>query len=291
MRTSPGLWFALGGAVLFGVSGVVAADAFAAVDPVHVAQYRAVMAAVVLLAVAARRRVLDARGSVILVVVFGGLLTTVSISYYWAIERLGVGPGVTIQFLGPVLVLAWMRLVQHRRVPIAAWVAAGAAVVGTAGMNGGWEGSPDPLGVAAGAGAALSFAAYLLVGERLGRRLSGLTATAWGFAVSAVVWLVLVPPEVLDLDGGTWARLAWVGVLGTAVPFLLEMAALRTADPGRVGVVATAEPVVAAAVAWVVLGQALDPIQMIGGGFVVAGVATVQWFAHAATPDVPPAAV
>jgi drug/metabolite transporter (DMT)-like permease len=176
-------------------------------------------------------------------------------------------------------------------VPIAAWVAAGAAVVGTAGMNGGWDASPDPLGVAAGAGAALSFAGYLLVGERLGTRLPGLTATAWGFAVSAVIWLVLVPPELLTLDGGTWTRLAWVGVFGTAAPFLLEMAALRMADPGRVGVVATAEPVVAAAVAWPVLGQALGPIQLIGGGFVVAGVATVQWFAHAATPDVPPTAV
>lgn len=291
MRISPGLWLALVAAVLFGVSGVVAADAFDAVDPVRVAQYRSVMAAAVLMAVAARRGVLAIRGHAGTIVVFGGLLASVTITYYWAIDRLGVGPGVTIQFLGPILVLGWMRVVQRRRVPLPAWLAAVAAVLGTAGMNGGWQAGPDLLGVAAGLGAALSFAGYLLVGERLGSRLPGLTVTAWGFTVSALIWLVAVPPAVVDVSGRVWGQLIWVALAGTAVPFLLEVAALRRADPGRVGVVATAEPVVAAAVAWLALGQALSPIQLTGGAFVVAGVATVQWFAHAATPDVPPTPV
>ena len=68
-------------------------------------------------------------------------------------------------------------------------------------------------------------------------------------------------------------------VLGTVVPFLLEVNALKLTDAGTVGVVATLEPVIAAVVAWIWLGQRLTPLQMLGGVIVVAAIAVVQYFA------------
>lgn len=279
---------ALGAAGLFGVSGVVAAHAFEQVDPVRVAQFRSVLAAVLLGLVAWRRRALSTGGHLPGLLLLGGLLAAVTVTYYWAIQRLGVGPGVTLQFLGPVLVLGWMAGVQRRRVPPVAWGAALLAVGGTALMNRAWDADRlDPLGVAAGLGAAVGFAGYLVVGEHLGRRLGGLTITAWGFLFSAAIWLLVVPVEVPQVGAVVWAELVWVGVAGTALPFLLEVAALRRADPGRVGVVATAEPVVAAAAAWVALGQTLAPVQALGMAATVAGVAAVQASTHSVAPDVP----
>ena len=275
-------------AVLFGVSGVVAADAFESVDPVVVAQYRSIGAAAILVGVAYARRQTRTAGMRFDLVLMGGLLAGVTITYYWAIDRLGVGPGVTLQFLGPSLVLVWMRVVQRRTVPAAAWMAAGAAVAGTALMTRAWDlDGLDPIGVLAGLGAAATFAGYLIVGERLGRRAPGLTIAAAGFAVSALLWVVAVPVSIPDVSGTVWAQLVWVAVGGTAAPFLLEIAALRHADPGRVGVIATAEPVVAAGVAWVALGQALIAAQVVGGILVVAAIAIIQQVTHAVAPDAP----
>lgn len=275
-------------AVLFGVSGVVAADAFESVDPVVVAQYRSIGAAAILVGVAYARRQTRTAGMRFDLVLMGGLLAGVTITYYWAIDRLGVGPGVTLQFLGPSLVLVWMRVVQRRTVPAAAWIAAGAAVAGTALMTRAWDlDGLDPIGVLAGLGAAATFAGYLIVGERLGRRAPGLTIAAAGFAVSALLWVVAVPVSIPDVSGTVWAQLVWVAVGGTAAPFLLEIAALRHADPGRVGVIATAEPVVAAGVAWVALGQALIAAQVVGGILVVAAIAIIQQVTHAVAPDAP----
>lgn len=291
-RGSSGLGHALAAAVLFGVSGVVAADAFSAVDPVRVAQLRSVLAAVVLGAVAHRRGRASPGGRLGELAAFGGLLAAVTVTYYWAIDRLGVGPGVAIQFLGPVLVLVWMAGVQHRRVPGVAWAAAGAAVAGTVLLTRAWDfGRLDPLGLAAGLGAATSFAGYLVLGERLGSRLAGSTVTAYGFAFSAVIWLLVVPVRIPHVPPLVWGELLWVGLAGTALPFLLEVAALRRADPGRVGVVATAEPVVASLTAWVALGQRLSGIQVLGVVLVVGGVAAIQGLTHAVAPDLPPQAI
>lgn len=277
MQIDRGVLYTATGAVLFGVGGVVAADAFAVVEPVVVAQYRSVMAAMVLGLVAYRRGVTSTGGRLGELALFGAMLASVTITFYWAIERLGVGMGVTIQFLAPVLVLVWMRLVQGRYVASFAWVAAGLAVVGTALMTRAWNlASLDPVGVLAALGAMGSFAAYLLIGERLSSRLPGLTVVAYGFAVSALIWVIVVPPTIVNVSATAWAQLVWVGVLGTAVPFLLMMSALRSTDPGTVGVVATIEPVVATSGAWIALGQSLSLVQVVGGVLVVLGVATIQ---------------
>ncbi len=279
--------------MLFGVSGVVAADALDSIDAIEVARFRAVVTSV-LMGLAVRRR---AQWSVIRphlpwLIAFGLVLATVTLSFYVTIDRLGVGPGVTIQFLGPVAVLGWMALVQSRPVPAAAWGAATVAVAGTALMNETWALQRlDAVGVGAGLLAAASFAAYLIVGERLGRALPPVVVVAIGFAVSAIVFLAAAPPSMPRLGPELWSQLVWIAVAGTTLPFLLEVAALKRADPGRVGVVATAEPVVAAAGAWAFLGQGLGPVQMIGGLLVVLGIGALQLLTGPISPDAPDLAI
>jgi len=285
-----GLWMTLVAAVLFAVSAVAAADVFESVAPARVAQFRSMFAAIVLMAVAARRGMLGVGEHWWMTALMGANLAAVTVTFYWAIDRLGVGPGTTIQFAAPVLVMVWMRVVGKRHVPPLAWMAGVAAVGGTALMARAWEADVDVIGLAAAVGAALTFGTYLFLGERLGGRLPSTTTVAYGFLFSALIWLVAVPPQVSDLDGGEWAKLAFIGLAGTALPFLLEMSALRRADPGSVGVVATAEPVVSAACAWVWLGQNLSPSQVLGGALTAAAVASIHLVtARRPTLPVPPA--
>lgn len=264
-------------ALLFGVNGAVAADLLRAIPAGNVAQLRSVLAALVLGAIAYRRRAVATGGRLLALVGFGLNLAIVSLSFLVAIDRLGVGPGVTIQFSAPVMVLAWIRLMNRRRVPALAWVAALVALIGVALVSGAPHfGRLDPLGLLAAGIAALSFATYIILSGFLGRHLPAITIAAYGFAFSALFLLaafrVTLPPN----EGRVLAGVVWLVVLGTVVPFLLEVAALRLTDPGSVGVVATLEPAIAAAVAWWWLGQVLTPLQVLGGVLVVGAVALIE---------------
>jgi drug/metabolite transporter (DMT)-like permease len=101
-----------------------------------------------------------------------------------------------------------------------------------------------------------------------------------GFVVAVVIWAVVLPPwtwpiGLLGDPDVAWRVLA-VGLVGTLLPFALVVAALRWISSALAGIATTTEPVLAAALAWLFLGQALSPIQLLGGGFVVAGVLVAQ---------------
>jgi len=70
------------------------------------------------------------------------------------------------------------------------------------------------------------------------------------------------------------------------MPYSLDLAALRHLPAATVGAVGMLEPVVATTVAWAWLGQSLDPVQMLGGVIVLAGVALAQWATY--DPGLPP---
>jgi drug/metabolite transporter (DMT)-like permease len=264
-------------ALLFGVNGAVAADLLASLPALNVAQIRSVVTAILLGLVAYRLGAASPRGRLGALAGLGLLLATVTVSFFAAIDRLGVGPGVTIQFTGPILVLAWQRLVGKRPVPGRAWMAAATALLGVALIGRIWDFTRvDALGLGAALLASVTFAGYLLVSGHLGRYLPALSVTAFGFGFSALFLLIATPVRLPPDEGRVLIELGWLVLLGTILPFILEVGALRLVDPGTVGVVATLEPVVGAAVAWVWLAQVLDGWQIFGGLLVVVAVAVVQ---------------
>ena len=264
---------------MWGVSGAVAADAFSEVSPARVAETRALITTAVLVPVAWWRGVLNPKGGVGWFFVLGVNLALVNITFYWALDLLGVGPGATIQFLGPILVLLWMVLAEGRSVRASGWAAAVVALGGVFLVTEAWllEGS-DWLGVVAGLASAVTFASYLILGERLSHRFSIITVLTWGFVFASLIWLVVQPlwSFPTDLSGRVWAQLLWVGLIGTTVPVFASFAALQRVASGVVGVIATTEPVFAAAAAWVLLSQQLAPVQIVGGLLVLAAVASIQ---------------
>jgi drug/metabolite transporter (DMT)-like permease len=112
------------------------------------------------------------------------------------------------------------------------------------------------------------------------------------FACATAFWLVVEPLWRIDMDPLTrttsllgqldgvsvpaWVPVLSVVVLGTLVPYALDLAALRHLPPATVGAVGMLEPVVATAAAWGWLGQSLSPAQVLGGAIVLAGVGLAQ---------------
>lgn len=94
---------------------------------------------------------------------------------------------------------------------------------------------------------------------------------------------MLADPEIV-------MRVLGVGIVGTLIPFLLAVSAVRVISAAVAGIAATTEPVFASALAWLLLGQELEALQLWGGGLVVAGVVLAQ-LQRSDAPDAVPVEV
>lgn len=288
-----GLGLALVSAVAFGGSGVAAKPLIeAGLDPLHVVWLRVAGAALVLLPVAVRHR--DAlRRRPGLLVGFGLLAVAgVQACYFAAISRIPVGVALLIEYLGPPLLLGWVRFVQRRPVTRAAALGAVLAVAGLACVVEVWAGLGfDALGVVLALGAACCQVGYFVLGDagaESDEPVDPLAVSAYGLLIGAVVLTAVARPWQLkwSLLGGSVAMghsrvpalvlVAWVVLVATVLAYLTGVVAVRRLSPPVAGVVACLEAVVATVAAWVLLGEHLGVPQVAGGVLVLAGAFIAQ---------------
>jgi drug/metabolite transporter (DMT)-like permease len=274
-------------AFCWGMNSIIAKGAFeAGISPARLAEARTAVAGIPLVGyLALRRRELltppaPAIGPIVL---FGLGLVAINWASYTAVDLLPVGVALSLQYTAPVLVLVGIALVARRSPGGLVWIGAVLTLVGATFVSGAWNGlhDLDGRGVAAGIASAIFFGIYLLSAEAAGRRgAHPATVLAAGFAVASVAWGILLPwwtwpvdrlaePEIV-------LRVLGVGLVGTLIPFLLVVNALRLLSAAIAGIAATTEPVFAASLAWIFLGQSLAPAQLVGGGLVVGGVVLAQ---------------
>jgi drug/metabolite transporter (DMT)-like permease len=281
-----GYLLAATGAALFSLNGIWARYLLEdGVDAARLSQLRSAGAWLTLLAVLglARPDLLrvdrDMLPGLALLGVAG--LAGVHATYFLAIDRLEIGPAVTIQYLAPLLLLVWLRAVHGRRLAPSLW---GAVLLSLAGcflvVRAYDTGGLDTVGLIAAFGSTLTFAIYMVGSERAGRHVEPVTAVFWVFGFATVFWALATPwwsfPwEGLDSVGGVLLGAALI-VAGTLVPFICIVAALRHIPAPRAAVVATLEPALAAVFAWIVLGEELAGVQIAGGAVVLTAVAWVQ---------------
>jgi drug/metabolite transporter (DMT)-like permease len=227
-------------------------------------------------------------------VMFGILgLALVQWLYFFAIHRLEIGIALLIQYLAPVLIALWARFVAKERVRRRIWVALILALAGLSLVVELWQGvSVDTLGTIAAIGAAVAFALYILLAERAVGLRDPVSLLCLGFAIAAVFWAVVqpwwsFPAGVIDdevrLDGAllattapVWLLMVTMIVVGTILPFLLLVGALRHISATRVALTAMFEPVAGALVAYAWLGEELSSLQITGGAIVLAGILIAQ---------------
>jgi drug/metabolite transporter (DMT)-like permease len=214
-------------------------------------------------------------------------------AYFVAIDRLPIGMALLLEYQAPVLVALWAWLVQGERVRRRLWLGLGLAMAGLAAATGIWRGLEfDTVGIAAGFVAAGCFAVYFLVGEHGVGELEPLRMALWSFGIGAVAMNLYEPvtsvtSDVLDdevdllgaLTGVTvplWVVLGWIVVLGTLLPFSLELFALQHLSATFVTTLAMLEPIGVSALGWVWFGESLDTIGILGVAAVVAGVLIAQ---------------
>ncbi|PPG87890.1 EamA family transporter [Rathayibacter sp. AY1F3] len=244
--------------------------AFPVLGSVGVVAVRQIVAALILLPVV-RPRIRDLTRAqwwpvLLLAVVFGAM----NLTLYAAIDRIGLGLAVTLEFCGP---LAVALLGSRSRTSALCALVAGAGVVAIAGPRP----SSDQLGIALGLAAACCWAAYILLNRIIGLRLPGAQGTATATGISAAVFLPVAVGTLVTThpDAGTVLLAVGAGVLATAVPFVADVIALRRLPASVFGTLMSVNPVLAALIGAVVLGQDVGAAGWIGIALIVTANAAV----------------
>lgn len=244
----------------------LATTLFGEVGPAGAVLLRTVFAAAVLLAVARRGLPALRRRGVGDLWFFALTFSGMNLCFYAAIDRIPLGLAVTIEFLGPLGVAI---LGSPRRRDVVWVLLAGAGVVL---LSGGVSGEGiDALGAALALGAGAFWGAYILQSARVGGRYPGLG----GLAVAMSLSVVFVAPFGLAegggalLEPGVLAVGLGVGVLASAIPYTLELEALRRLPSSVFGVLMSLEPAVAALVGLVALSQDLVASEVLAIALVV----------------------
>lgn len=225
--------------------------------------------------------------------IFGTLgVAGVQLAYYLAIARLNIAVALLVQYLGLVAITAWERYRRQQAVPVNVWSALALVLVGAFFTVGAYQPSLLRLnlpGIGFGLAAAALLAFYMLRASALLARLNTWTILVYAFGAGTLMWTAydLVMRPSLPSQVWVWFAMALVGLFGTLVAHGLFVLALRTIRPSRAGIVATAEPVIAGLIAFLLFRDGLEPLQLLGAAVVVCGIVLVQMGGEGAVAPTP----
>jgi inner membrane transporter RhtA len=268
-----GVALMLGSALSNQSGAAVGALAFPVIGPVAVVAIRQWVAAAILLAIGRPRLRAFTRRQWVPVIGLASVFVVMNLAVYIAIDRIGLGLAMTLEFLGPLTVALAGALTatltgMRRRVILACAVLAAAGVVLLARP----QPTTDYLGIGLGLFAATCWASYILLNRTVGERFTGVEGTAAAGAVSALVYvpigvvaLIAHPPTAAALACGATA-----GVLASVVPFVADVLALRRVPTHFFGIFMSVNPVFAAAIGVTVLAEALGALDWIAIALIVA---------------------
>ena len=189
-----------------------------------------------------------------------GLVTAIMmIGFMHAIERIPLGTAVAIEFLGPITVAA----VMSRSWRLAIWPAL--AMVGVVLLTEPWQGATDLIGVLFAAIAGVGWGAYVLLTQRVGDRFSGVSGLAISIPIAAIATTPFGLPQVIGtLTPLTLLWAAGLALLVPAIPFVLEMLALKRMTPTAFGTIMALEPAFGSVLGMLVLAQMPSWVQIVG---------------------------
>jgi inner membrane transporter RhtA len=235
------------------------------IGPEGAAWLRLVWAGLLFLVIGRPWRIRFTRSALVACVLLGVATAAVTLLFMAAVDRLPLGMASALEFLGPLGVAVARGRGDGRFVwPLSAGV-------GVLLLTQPWSGTADPVGVAFALGAACGWAAYILLTQRVGDEVAGLSGLAVSMPVAGIVATLTVGPAVI---GRMTPELLLLGiglaVLLPIVPFTLELLALRRLNTAAFGTLMSLEPAFALLVGLFILGQVPGLLSVLGIAFVVA---------------------
>lgn len=252
------------------VGAALAVLLFDQVEPQTVAWFRIIGAAAALLLVSRGWWRGWTRSQLFGVAVFGLATSLMNIFFYLAINRIDLGKGVTIEFIGPIAVAAATTR-SGRNALALAFAITGVAVLG------GVELADNAVGLVYILIASALWAAYIVVGSRVAQVDRGVAGLGLGLAIGSV----LTAPIGAPWSGPVWvapsllAMCLLVGVFSNAIGYGIDQFTMRRIPIRRFSLLLALLPVTASLIGWIALDQRPTSVDLLGIALVLVGV-TVQ---------------
>jgi inner membrane transporter RhtA len=194
--------------------------------------------------------------------------------------RIPLGTASALEFLGPLGV----AVANGKGGGRVLWP--GLAAIGVVLLTQPWEGSIDPVGVLYALGAAVCWACYILLTQRVGDEVVGINGLAVSMPIAGVVSTIVVGPAVLPRMTPEILLIGiGLAILLPVVPFALEMMALRRLTTAAFGTLMALEPGFAMIVGLLILNQVPGPAGVVGICLVVAaGIGAARTGARSSPP-------
>ena len=267
----PELFFILSAVAQY-AGAIIAIRLFDDISPATVAWLRVLSAALILLAFSARRSHKKwSRRELYWVAAFGASTALMNMFFYLAIDRLPLGKGVTIEFIGPIAVAA-LRTRTMRNTIALLCAAIGVIVLG------GVELGNEPLGLVFILAASVMWAGYIVMGSRVALADRGVSGLALGLLFGGIV----ITPFAAGDAGAAFSSgkiligCILVGLLSNAIGYGIDQSTLRRIPIRRFSVMLALLPVCAAIFGFVFLHQSPSLFDLLGMAFVLTGVAVQE---------------
>jgi drug/metabolite transporter (DMT)-like permease len=203
--------------------------------------------------------------------------------YLFAISKINVASAILLHYTGPVFVALYVVVVQRRKIGVISILAIIGTLSGCFLVVGAYN--PDALtlngsGIISGLLAAVAFAVYSVLSEYSMRKYTPWTVLLYGMFFAAVMWNVLHPPLHALLHRYSpvqWGWIFFIGICGTILPFGLYFEGIKRIQSTHASITATLEPISAGVIAWIFLGEVMEPLQIIGGLMVIGSIIMLQW--------------
>ena len=279
------------GFALGGVAAKVLREAD--MDAFRLTQIRSTGAALILLtfAIVKGKDQLRARKEEIKDLILFGIIgvSAVTSFYFFAIKYLFVSVALIIEFTASIWIALYLKFVKKKHISPIMWLGIACAFFGLILVSQIWSGtSLHPLGVAVAFADAFALAYYFITAERLTQTRTSLSLMTWGIGVAAIFWAIILPwwnfpfeylTKSYSLEGNLsnynapgWALILWIVVIGTVIPYLLTVTGIRELSAGTSSVIGMIEPIFAGAIAWWLLNEAFNTVQLIGCCVVLIGI-------------------
>ncbi len=253
------------------IGAAIAVLLFDQVEPQTVAWFRIIGASIALLAVSRGWRSGWTRPQLISVAVFGITTALMNICFYLAIDRIDLGKGVTIEFIGPITVAAVATRSLRNGVALAF------AIVGVV-VLGGVEVADNLDGLFFILLASALWAGYIVLGSRVAQVDRGVAGLGLGLCIGAIVTTPIGAPW----SGPVWlsptilAACLLVGVFSNAIGYGIDQFTMRRIPIRRFSLLLALLPVTASVIGWIALDQQPSGLDIIGIALVLVGVAVQE---------------
>ena len=253
------------------IGAVIAVLLFDQVEPQTVAWFRIIGASIALLVVSRGWRSGWTRPQLVSVAVFGITTALMNICFYLAIDRIDLGKGVTIEFIGPITVAAIATRSIRNGVALAF------AIVGVV-VLGGVEIADNLDGLFFILLASALWAGYIVLGARVAQVDRGVAGLGLGLCIGAIVTTPIGAPWSCPvwLSPTLLAACLLVGVFSNAIGYGIDQFTMRRIPIRRFSLLLALLPVTASVIGWIVLGQQPSALDVIGITLVLVGVAVQE---------------